>query len=317
MSQQFNDEHASRVIAAIQTRAERKLKSGAMVQTTWATVASVDADQKTAGAYLYGETDGAYISGGFRIPETTYLTVGQKVKVAMNYATGERWIEEVQVPATAYKKIIVNLATGQILTGDGTGAPALPFLTAVPDPLTIANLTVTVLGTFNDLTITDDLIIGDDVSLASGSVLSWNADTTLARYGAGALVTAGDFHAGTPITAAGTGVAIKASGSIELTWNAGTPFIDFKNDAADDFDARIIYNLSSDNSLYLYGPANGFAIKTTNLLRFGGTSFPSSPSTDDQFYRTDLDEWFIYNGTAWRPGSKNPSSRATARSRWR
>lgn len=128
MSDAFTDEHATRIVAAIETRQSRKLKSGSFVQNTWGTVASVASDGKTAGAYLYGETDGAYISDGFRVPETTYLTIGQKVKVAMDYGTGDRWIEEVNVPATAYKKVALDLATGQVLTGDGTVPPtdALP-----------------------------------------------------------------------------------------------------------------------------------------------------------------------------------------------
>lgn len=104
-SEKFSDASASRIIAALDARADRKNKSGAQVQTTWGTVGAVDAGNKFASAYLYGETDGAYMSAGFRIPETMYLSVGDKVKVAINYATGERWVEEVNVPATTYKKL--------------------------------------------------------------------------------------------------------------------------------------------------------------------------------------------------------------------
>lgn len=35
------------------------------------------------------------------------------------------------------------------------------------------------------------------------------------------------------------------------------------------------------------------------LLRLGGTSFPSSPITDDLFYRTDRDLLYFYDGTQW------------------
>lgn len=34
-------------------------------------------------------------------------------------------------------------------------------------------------------------------------------------------------------------------------------------------------------------------------LAGGATTFPASPSSDDQFYRTDLDMWFFYDGTRW------------------
>lgn len=123
MSEKFTDSDATRIISALDARADRRLKSGAQVQTTWATVGAVDAGNKFASAYLYGETDGAYMSEGFRIPEAMYLTVGDTVRVAMNYATGDRWVEETKVPATTYKKLAFNLNTGQVLTGDGTVPP--------------------------------------------------------------------------------------------------------------------------------------------------------------------------------------------------
>jgi len=39
---------------------------------------------------------------------------------------------------------------------------------------------------------------------------------------------------------------------------------------------------------------------TTSFVRSGHTAFPSSPSTEDLFYRKDLRTWFFYSGTAWR-----------------
>lgn len=119
----FQDSEATRIIAALEARAERKAKDGAQVSTTWGTVGAVDAANKFASAYLYGETNGAYMSEGFRIPEAMYLTVGDKVKLAINYATGERWVAETHYPATAFKKIAIDLATGALRSGDGTAAP--------------------------------------------------------------------------------------------------------------------------------------------------------------------------------------------------
>jgi microcystin-dependent protein len=51
-----------------------------------------------------------------------YLSIGDAVKVAINYATGERWVDEVSVPST-YKKVAINPVSGEILQGDGTSAP--------------------------------------------------------------------------------------------------------------------------------------------------------------------------------------------------
>lgn len=31
-----------------------------------------------------------------------------------------------------------------------------------------------------------------------------------------------------------------------------------------------------------------------------GTAFPETPTERDQFYRTDLHKWYVYNGTDWR-----------------
>lgn len=123
MPQKFTESHASRIISALDDRAARKNKDGAQVQTTWGTIGAVDAGNKFASAYLYGETNGAYMSTGFRIPEATYLTVGEVVKVAINYSTGERWITEVKTPATAYKKVAIDINAGTVLTGDGTAPP--------------------------------------------------------------------------------------------------------------------------------------------------------------------------------------------------
>lgn len=209
MPQTFNDEHASRVVAAIQTRIERKLKSNAMVQTTWGEVATIDSAQKIAGAYLYGETDGAYISGGFRVPETMYLTIGDVVKVAMNYATGERWIEEVNYPPTTHKKIVIDLKTGRIALGDGTVAPTAIDIdsTGIITP---------------DLTVNDDLTLNDDMTLAVGSVLTWAGDTNLFRASANVLRTddtlevGADLYVGDDIFLATTSIIDWGASEFEL-----------------------------------------------------------------------------------------------------
>lgn len=110
---------ASRIIDVIDGRIQRNTRSGAKVEYTWGTIASIAADGRTAGAYLYGETDGAYISEGFRFPDASYATIGDSVKVAMDYGTGDRWIEEVS-PGSAYRKLIVDTARAQLHFGPGT-----------------------------------------------------------------------------------------------------------------------------------------------------------------------------------------------------
>src|SRR6266576_2113859 len=93
-----------------------------MIETTWGIIAEVASDYTTAGAYLYGQTDSAYVSGGFRLPETRYVSIGDVVRVSMNYETGDRWVEEIWL-SSAYKTIAFDFHNGDILTGDGTIPP--------------------------------------------------------------------------------------------------------------------------------------------------------------------------------------------------
>ena len=112
----YDDEFATRVISAIETRIERKLKSGALIQYTWGQVSSVANDGQTAGVFFYGETDLANESGAVRLPGATFVTVGDAVKVAIDYATGDRWVVEVDTPV-GEKLITVDTDTGSIRLG--------------------------------------------------------------------------------------------------------------------------------------------------------------------------------------------------------
>jgi len=390
----YDDEFATRVISAIETRIERKLKSGSFVQNTWGTVASVSSDGKTAGAYLYGETDGAYISDGFRIPETTYLTIGQSIKVAMDYGTGDRWIEEVSV-STAYKKLtigqdgvilfgsgaalsdtnlyryaasrlatdddlIISLVSGNGLSiGTTAAAPAYGIafgadtnlyrsaadtlstddaievksglLYVGQSDLTSGSLSIYGAGTGNEggqidlfgaaawanwsidiyqstlRFFTGGIVYytfaTGSLDLQSGVVLTWNADTNLYRSAAStlktddALIVLGAIQQGADSTD-----SIKMTGgSIEMF--SANPFIDFKNAAVDNYDARIIYNLSSSGKLGFYGAPVAFNVgrieTLTAFMNGGGTSFPASPTTNDRYFRTDLQLEFFYDGARW------------------
>lgn len=40
-------------------------------------------------------------------------------------------------------------------------------------------------------------------------------------------------------------------------------------------------------------------VETTQRGVGSGTSFPGSPTFGDEFYRTDIDKWFKFNGTIW------------------
>lgn len=46
-------------------------------------------------------------------------------------------------------------------------------------------------------------------------------------------------------------------------------------------------------------PAGGWFEFLNGPIRFGDTVFPTSPISNDLYYRTDLDLWFFYDGTRW------------------
>lgn len=96
-------------------------------------------------------------------------------------------------------------------------------------------------------------IYGDgDLSWGDGT----NAhDATIGRTSASVLGTGvGDsLLVSNPTTSGGSGVWLNATGSIEIVWNLGTPFIDFKNAQVDDYDSRIIYNSNASGLLEFMG----------------------------------------------------------------
>lgn len=121
----FSDSDATRIISALDERLSRRLGNNSMITSTWGEVVDVDAYGKICSVLLYGEADNQYKSEGFRIPEAMVVTPGYNVKVSINNATGERWVEEASVPST-YKKVAIDPVGGTILTGDGTAAPGTP-----------------------------------------------------------------------------------------------------------------------------------------------------------------------------------------------
>ncbi|MEX1173541.1 MAG: hypothetical protein WEG56_13120, partial [Chloroflexota bacterium] len=63
-------------------------------------------------------------------------------------------------------------------------------------------------------------------------------------------------------------------------------------------------NLNTDGGLVRIGAnatpdGNDAALQYNGLLRASGTSFPSSPTTNDRFFRSDLGMEFQYDGTRW------------------
>lgn len=123
MTTAFGLNDASRIIAVIDSRIDKTIKSNAKVDMTWGTVQAVSADGKEVSVFLYGESDSAYVSEGFRVPDASYLTVGDSVRVAIDYATDERWVAEYSI-ATAYKQVAVA-SDGVIRFGSGAIAPDL------------------------------------------------------------------------------------------------------------------------------------------------------------------------------------------------
>lgn len=88
----FGDSEATRVIAAIEERARRRTKNGALMHTTWGKVASTDASG--ANVFLYDEIQNQLVaSEGFRIPKGYAVAVNDIVKVWIDSGNGERWLD--------------------------------------------------------------------------------------------------------------------------------------------------------------------------------------------------------------------------------
>jgi len=393
----YDEEFATRVISAIETRIDRKLKSGAQIQYTWGQVSSVATDGQTAGVFFYGETDSANESGAVRLPGTTFVTVGDAVKVAIDYATGDRWVVEVDTPV-GKKLITVDTDTGSIRLGSVGASSDLTLSRVAAGRLDLTALTPGIslnstsgdyayikihnsagaarflldygTGTSDDVrlglysgaagaetfapyislvasgsvdvtpslhaqnslyvNLGSDATVGNAVFAIKGTQAGHTADYTMmvyesATYGAvmqfglgdasgsrdtnlyrsaantlktdDALIVLGSIQQGADSTD-----SIKmGGGSIELF--SSNPFIDFKNAAGDDYDARIIYNLSSSGKLVFYGAPilfNVARIETSVALMNGGSvSFPASPTTNDRYWRTDLKMEFFYDGARW------------------
>ena len=257
----FSDSDATRIIAALETRAERKYKDGAQTSHTWGTVSAVDTYNKVAAVLLYGESDSAYQSEGFRIPETMYLTIGDKVKTAINYQTGERWIEENNAPATAHKKIAIDLDNGTILTGDGSVAP-----TPVVFPADTSGVNFLV-GTATGL-LSAEIAVGTTPGGELGG--TWASPTVDATH-------SGSTHAATQAAAEAT-----ASGALSTHAAAADPHTGYQKESEKDaangyvgLDASSHINLGDTN---LYRSASN-VLKTDDALTVAGVLTASKVMT--------------------------------------
>ena len=82
---------AQRLIDVIDQRIKRLTNSLARVETTWGVVTARDTSARTVDVQLYGS---ATASEGFRITGGGIPAVDDVVKVAMDKATGDRWVVE-------------------------------------------------------------------------------------------------------------------------------------------------------------------------------------------------------------------------------
>lgn len=188
----FGDSHATRIINALDERSAKRTKSGASVAYTWGTVGAIDAGNKIASAYLYGETNGAYMSTGFRIPETMYLTIGDVVRVALNYQTGDRWIEEKRV-SSAYKRIAHDLATGSAYFGPGTSSPDVRLRRSSTKRMTLDDGA----GGAADLEVSGNLDVTGGAYITGNEEVTGNLDVTgTLKKGGTAVSLDGHTHAG-------------------------------------------------------------------------------------------------------------------------
>jgi len=289
----FSDSDATRIINALSARSDRKYKDGALLATTWGTVCSISADGKTASAYLYGETDSAYASDGFRVPEAMYLTIGDKVKTAINYQTGERWIYESNFPPTTYKKIAIDLNNGVILTGDGTQPP-------VQSP-SLAGIDFLV-GTASS-GLSAEIVVGTSPGGELGG--TWSSPTVDATH-------SGSTHAATQAAAEAT-----ASGALSTHVGAADPHTGYQKESEKDANSGYAGLDSSGNVTkpLLFGGdtnlyrASASLLKTDDTIAAANTlsAYEATPAatacaTSGQYYAaatTEVSFTPAYTGQRW------------------
>jgi hypothetical protein len=121
----------------------------------------------------------------------------------------------------------------------------------------------------------------------AGTLFFGSGETVqIGRWADDVLYTPDEFRVGAPLTAGSSGVVVRPSGSVEIVANASTPYLDFKNAASDDYDARLIYNLNGAGRLELIGTdleapginMTGVTTNTTFSVNGGGTATFGSKS---------------------------------------
>lgn len=58
-------------------------------------------------------------------------------------------------------------------------------------------------------------------------------------------------------------------------------------------------NVSSGANVNVTGDGDVFVLSRRVVTASQGTGFPANPRFGDECYRTDLDEWYKFNGTIW------------------
>lgn len=141
MNFSFND--AYRVIKnVIDERISMLTKSGAGIEVTWGTVASID-DAATCSVYLLDE---GVPSSGFRLENGIKPNLLDPVRVSID-KRGNRWIDAIlNDGSTAFPKMEIDPRSGEVRLGDGTVAPT-PVVTTNSQNLEFESLTV------NDLSV--------------------------------------------------------------------------------------------------------------------------------------------------------------------
>lgn len=189
---------------------------------------------------LYWRPDGTYIGSvvttGFTELDPTmraYYTVAEAAHEEAAYAAVKVTVTDTDHVATCKAIIssvgLLPMADARWDYASGDGVVEVGSLTA------------------KEAVVTGDLVAAD-VYLES-IAQSTAADNTFE----GAIITAGNITVGDPTGSNTSGISLAAGGSIEIVKEASTPFIDFKNDSADDFDARIV--LTGDDVLSVQGAA--------------------------------------------------------------
>ena len=239
-----------------------------------------------------GSTVGGDLAGTMPNPDVTAVygtsissnvptTIGDVLTILDTTVPLAGWATSSNAPAsadylvgTAHAGLSAEIVVGTTPGGELGGTWASPTVDAVHS------------GSAHHAQSHDHSAAGDGTTLAPVTLHIGATDVRLTRSAAGVAILDANGTASTPGILRLDGPAAGSEGG-ELQLYGAAAYTDW---GIDNYQGLIRF----------YNGANvRLTLTPTGGIRTGGTTFPTSPETGEQFWRTDHGMWFYYDGTRW------------------